>query len=41
MKVSYDEEADALYIKLRDGDYDETDEVQEGITMEKVTSSPR
>lgn len=34
MKVSYDEEADALYIKLRDGDYDESDEVQEGIILD-------
>ncbi|MFP4558702.1 MAG: DUF2283 domain-containing protein [Archaeoglobaceae archaeon] len=34
MKVSYDEEADALYIKLRDGDYDESDEVQDGIILD-------
>ncbi len=34
MKVSYDEEADAIYIKLRDGEYVESDEVQEGIILD-------
>ncbi len=34
MKISYDEEADALYIKFRDGEYVESDEVQDGIILD-------
>ena len=30
MKIRYDEEADALYIKLQEAEYYEGDEIQEG-----------
>ena len=34
MKVRYDEEADALYIRLRKGEYYESDEIQEGFILD-------
>ena len=43
MKIRYDKEADALYIKLREAEYYESDEIQEGFildTMPMGTSLP-
>jgi uncharacterized protein YuzE len=34
MRVTYDESVNILYIRLRDGDYDESDEVAEGIIVD-------
>jgi uncharacterized protein YuzE len=34
MKVRYDEEADALYIRLRKGQYYESDEIKEGFILD-------
>ncbi len=34
MKVTYDESVDILTIRLRDGDYDESEEVAEGIIVD-------
>jgi len=34
MKVRYDEEADALYIKLREGEYHESDEIRDGFILD-------
>jgi len=34
MKIRYDEEADALYIKLREAEYYESDEIQEGFILD-------
>ena len=34
MKVRYDEEADALYIRLRKGAYYESDEIKEGFILD-------
>jgi uncharacterized protein YuzE len=34
MRVRYDEEADALYIKLREGGYHESDEIQDGFILD-------
>jgi uncharacterized protein YuzE len=34
MKVRYDEEADALYIQLRKGEYYESDEIKEGFILD-------
>jgi len=34
MRVRYDEEADALYIRLRKSEYDESDEIQEGFILD-------
>ena len=34
MKVRYDEEADALYIRLRKGEYYESDEIKEGFILD-------
>jgi len=34
MRVRYDEEADALYIRLREGQYDESDEIREGFILD-------
>ena len=34
MKIRYDEEADAIYIKLREGEYYESDEISEGIIVD-------
>ena len=34
MKVRYDEEADALYIRLRRGEYYESDEIKEGFILD-------
>ena len=37
-KITYDKEADAMYIKLQDGDYDMSDEISEGIILDKTES---
>jgi len=34
MKVRYDEEADALYIRLRKGEYYKSDEIKEGFILD-------
>lgn len=34
MKIRYDEEVDALYIKLREAEYYESDEIQEGFILD-------
>ena len=34
MKVRYDEEANALYIKLQEKDYYESDEIQDGFILD-------
>lgn len=34
MRVRYDEEADALYIKLREGEYHESDEIRDGFIID-------
>lgn len=34
MNVTYDREADALYIRLRDGDVAKTSDVEEGLTLD-------
>ena len=34
MRVRYDEEADALYIRLREAEYYESDEIQEGFILD-------
>ncbi len=34
MKVRYDEEADALYTRLRQGEYYESDEIKEGFILD-------
>ena len=34
MKIRYDTKVDALYIRLRDGDIEESDEVSEGVVMD-------
>jgi len=34
MKIKYDEEADALFIKLREGNYYESDEIKEGFVLD-------
>jgi len=34
MKASYDEEEDALYIKLREGEYQESEEAREGVILD-------
>ena len=34
MRIRYDEEADALYIKLREAEYFESDEIQEGFILD-------
>jgi len=34
MRIRYDEEADALYIKLREAEYYESDEIQEGFVLD-------
>jgi uncharacterized protein YuzE len=34
MKMSYDPKADALYIKLRNGKIEESDEIAEGIIVD-------
>jgi len=34
MRVRYDEEADALYIRLREGQYEESDEIREGFILD-------
>lgn len=33
-KISYDPEADAMFVTVREGDYDESDEVQEGVIID-------
>jgi uncharacterized protein YuzE len=37
MKVRYDEEADALYIGLRKGEYHKSDEIKEGFILDYDT----
>ncbi|MCD6141728.1 DUF2283 domain-containing protein [Candidatus Bipolaricaulota bacterium] len=34
MRVRYDEETDALYIKLREGEYHESDEIRDGFILD-------
>ena len=34
MKVHYDKEADALYIHLQEGEYLESEEVEEGVVVD-------
>ena len=34
MKIRYDPEADALYIRLRDGDIEESDQVAQGLIID-------
>ncbi len=34
MKVTYDEEADALYLTLREEEYYESDEIKEGLIID-------
>ena len=34
MKIRYDPSMDALYIRLRDGEIDESDEVSRGVIMD-------
>ena len=34
MKIRYDENVDALYIRLREGKYYESDEIKEGIILD-------
>lgn len=34
MKITYDSEADALYIRFRDGKIEESDEVSEGFIVD-------
>jgi len=34
MRIGYDEEADALYIKLREGEYHESDEIKDGFILD-------
>jgi len=34
MRVRYDEEADALYIKLQEGGYHESDEIKDGFILD-------
>ena len=34
MKIRYDEEANALYIKLQDSRYYESDEIQDGFILD-------
>lgn len=34
MRIRYDTKVDALYIRLREGDIEESDEVSEGVVMD-------
>ncbi|MFQ5879102.1 MAG: DUF2283 domain-containing protein [Dehalococcoidia bacterium] len=34
MKIIYDEAVDILYIRLREGEYEESDEVSEGLIVD-------
>jgi len=34
MRVRYDEEADVLYIKFREGEYHESDEIKDGFILD-------
>jgi len=34
MRISYDEKADALYIRLKETPYYESDEVREGVLLD-------
>ena len=34
MRISYDEEADALYIRLKETEYYESDEIKEGLILD-------
>ena len=37
MKIRYDPEADALYIRLREGDIEESDQVAQGLIIDYDT----
>lgn len=34
MRITYDESVDIIYIRLREGEYEESDEVAEGINVD-------
>lgn len=34
MRITYDESVDILYIRLREGDYEESDEISEGVIVD-------
>jgi len=34
MEIRYDSEADAMYIKFRDGDYEISEEIREGVILD-------
>ncbi len=34
MRITYDESVDILYIRLRESDYEESDEVSEGVIVD-------
>lgn len=34
MKITYDESVDILYIRLREGDFNESDEVTDGVIVD-------
>ena len=34
MEIRYDSEADAMYIKFRDGDYEISEEIREGVIID-------
>lgn len=34
MRITYDESVDIIYIRLREGDYEESDEVSEGVIVD-------
>ncbi len=34
MRITFDESVDILYIRLREGDYEESDEVSEGVIVD-------
>jgi len=36
MRVRYDEEADALYIRLRKSEYDESDEIRNKVCVPRI-----
>lgn len=34
MRITYDESVDIIYIRFREGDYEESDEVSEGVIVD-------
>lgn len=40
MRVRYDEEADALYIRLRKREYDESDEIRNKVCVPRIPEFP-